>query len=80
MDTFLVIIIIQILGVYYTDANLPKVDKDHNKKYPKCGEYEKTSSSSGRISNAQESEEIYPWVIRVINRRGTCGGVIITNK
>ena len=50
----------------YSYAILPDdaIDKAHKEKSSDCGKMTKVSVSS-RISNAEESKEIYPWVIRI---------------
>ena len=64
-----------------------KTDKDHLLKNPECGllpEESQTASASSRISNADETDKHYPWVISVLRRNsampdiGYCGGSIIT--
>ena len=67
-----------------------KTDKDHLRKNPECGilpEKSQTASASSRISNADETDKHYPWVISVLRRNselqghiGYCGGSIITQK
>ena len=67
-----------------------KIDQDHLRKNPECGFVSETleaRSSSSRISNAEESDKHYPWMIFVVRRnsavpgfQGSCGGAIITQK
>ena len=48
-----------------------ETDKDHLRKNPECGllpEESKTASASSRISNADEIDKHYPWVISVLRR------------
>ena len=67
----------------YSYANLPDnaIDEDHKNKFGDCGLMKKVSVSS-RISNAEESKEIYPWVIRIYREYREAKGKpleIITN-
>ena len=67
-----------------------EIDQDHLQKNPECGfipENSEARSSSSRISNAEESDKHYPWMIFVLRRNSAmpgfepgCGGAIITQK
>ena len=60
------------------------IDTDHLKREPACGKL--PSKASSRISNSQESEQQFPWVIFVTrwntflvgSQSRMCGGTIIT--
>ena len=74
------------------DIGNVKIDEDHLKRNPECGtllERENNPSSSSRISNSEESDRHYPWMIKVERENSAidvlideriipCGGVIIT--
>ena len=55
--------------------------------HEQCGLLPQQEASSGRISNAKESDVHYPWVVRVSRtftrgdfyHRGFCSGTIILN-
>ena len=62
----------------------PAPDEDHLKLYPNCGLL--TPKARARISNSEQSNEIYPWAIQS-RRTGAgiveplkCGATIITVK
>jgi len=71
-----------------------KIDEDHLRTNPECGllpEDKQSASASSRISNAEETDKHYPWVISVLRRNSVlhahvqngvryCGGSIITQK
>ena len=67
------------------DADSIDIDEDHLRVVPECG-YMPEKPASSRISNAEESDQHYPWMILVIRRnehvllgdRLYCGGTIIT--
>ena len=76
--------ILQIVFVVKGNGNI-EIDEDHLKREPDCGKL--PSKSSSRISNAQESEQQFPWVVFVarenyaVDPNGkymNCGGAIIT--
>lgn len=75
---------LQIVFVVEGNGNI-EIDKDHLKIVPDCGKL--PSKSSSRISNAQESDQQFPWVVFVSRtsyaldpngKNNFCGGAIIT--
>ena len=56
--------------------------------HEQCGLLPQQEASSGRISNAKESDVHYPWVVRVsreytnipVTYTGTCIGTIINSR
>ena len=76
----------QFLLVQFYHVNSSNVDPDHRALVPECGQSEPMKA---RISNAEQSQHHYPWIISVIlldyrHSPATnkppflCGGSIIT--
>ena len=62
-----------------------EIDEDHLRTNPECGLLSEESQTLSRISNADETDKHYPWVISVRRRNSympkggaDCGGSIIT--
>ena len=86
MCFFVLTLIIYVLGKVYVRGDID-IDNDHLKLEPECGRL--PSEASSRISNSQESEQHFPWVVFVQRRNRAlvlppyyvdkpCGGTIIT--
>ena len=76
--------IIENISVICDDGNID-IDMDHFMLERDCGKF--PSIASSRISNAQDSNRHYPWVVRVTrsnayleNNEGACGGSVITKN
>ena len=81
---FILIFIFKSLFVVYCNDKIV-IDTDHLNQEPDCGKLPTIGSS--RISNAQDSEQHYPWVVEVhrtnehLEKKGMlCGGSIITKN
>ena len=81
---FILIFIFKSVSVVHCDGKIV-IDIDHLNQEPDCGKLPTIASS--RISNAQDSEQHYPWVVQVdrsnehLEGKGMlCGGSIITKN
>ena len=89
----IVVLLYTYIAVFRNCSAAPDIDQEHLLKVPDCGKIQSTwnnpiywhESVSSRISNAQEAEMHYPWVIRV-NRIfygkevESCGGTLLSKR
>ena len=81
-----IFILAYFITFYYSNETELKIYANHLLIEPNCGMH--TNQKLNRISNAPNSEEVYPWAIRLerrirvqgIDETDDCGGSIITKQ
>ena len=83
-----IFILAYFITFYYSNDAELKIYAKHLKIEPNCGMHR--NQKLNRISNAPDSEEVYPWAIRLertikidelgIDGTKACGGSIITRQ
>ena len=81
-----IFILAYFITFYYSNEAELKIYAKHLQIEPNCGMH--TNQKLNRISNAPESDEVYPWAIKVRRimiidndiKSASCGGSIITKQ